>query len=66
MIDNCPLVPNPNQADFDHDGIGDVCDSTTGPPTNKDQCKNGGWQLFNSPRMFKNQGDCIQYVNTGK
>ena len=37
-----------------------------GPPTNKDQCKNGGWQTFNVPRKFKNQGDCIQFVNTGK
>lgn len=37
-----------------------------GPPTNKDQCKNGGWMTFNTPRTFKNQGDCIQYVNTGK
>ncbi len=37
-----------------------------GPPTNKDQCKNDGWKLFNVPRTFKNQGDCIQYVNTGK
>jgi hypothetical protein len=34
-------------------------------PTGKDQCKNGGWQQFNSP-TFKNQGDCIQFVNTGK
>lgn len=39
---------------------------TVGPPTNKDQCKNGGWQTFNTPRRFKNQGDCIQFVNTGK
>lgn len=34
----------------------------------KDQCKNGGWR--NVQRAdgsgFKNQGDCIQYVNTGK
>jgi hypothetical protein len=37
-----------------------------GPPTNANQCKNGGWQTFNTPRSFKNQGDCIQYVNTGK
>jgi hypothetical protein len=37
-------------------------------PLNKDECKNGGWQELTrqdgSP--FKNQGDCIQYVNTGK
>ena len=37
-----------------------------GPPTNKDQCKNDGWKAFNTPHTFKNQGDCIQYVNTGK
>ncbi len=37
-----------------------------GPPTNKDQCKKGGWQTFNTPHTFKNQGDCIQFVNTGK
>jgi len=37
-----------------------------GPPTSKDQCKNGGWQAFNVPGAFKNQGDCIQFVNTGK
>lgn len=36
--------------------------------TNKDQCKSGGYlnvkRADGSP--FKNQGDCIQYVNTGK
>jgi nitrous oxidase accessory protein NosD len=36
-----------------------------GPPTNANQCKNDGWKTFNTPRTFKNQGDCIQYVNTG-
>jgi hypothetical protein len=34
-------------------------------PTNKDQCMNDGWQTFTNP-TFKNQGDCIQFVNTGK
>jgi uncharacterized delta-60 repeat protein len=37
-----------------------------GPPTNKEECKRGGWRTFNIPRDFKNQGDCIQFVNTGK
>ncbi len=64
--DNCPLVFNPDQADFDLDGIGDTCDAQTGPPRNKEQCKNGGWMRFDFPRTFSNQGDCIQFVNTGK
>lgn len=64
-IDNCPFVANLDQADADQDGIGNACDAQTGPPT-KDQCKNGGWQFFNYPRTFNNQGDCIQFVNTGK
>lgn len=39
--------------------------ATNPPPTSKEQCKNGGWATFNNP-TFSNQGDCIQYVNTGK
>lgn len=31
-------------------------------PTNKDQCKKGGWQSFG---VFKNQGDCVSFVATG-
>jgi hypothetical protein len=64
--DNCPLSFNPDQADFDLDGIGDTCDTQTGPAKNKEQCKNNGWMRFNFPRTFKNQGDCIKFVNTGK
>jgi hypothetical protein len=43
--------------DEDGDGIPD-----TAPPTNKDQCKKDGWKSFNNP-TFKNQGDCVSYVN---
>ena len=41
---------------------------TNSVPTNKDQCKDGGWQSLvrSNGASFKNQGDCIQYVNTGK
>jgi len=31
-------------------------------PTNKNLCKEGGWQAFG----FRNQGQCIRFVNTGK
>jgi Periplasmic copper-binding protein (NosD) len=36
-----------------------------GPPLPlvKSQCMNGGWRNYAG---FKNQGDCIQFVNTGK
>jgi sugar lactone lactonase YvrE len=31
-------------------------------PTSKEDCKNGGWRNF---PQFKNQGDCIKFVNQG-
>jgi hypothetical protein len=36
--------------------------------TTKEQCMNGGWQNVKQAdgSSFKNQGDCIQYVNTDK
>jgi hypothetical protein len=37
-------------------------------PTDKNQCKNGGWMTMGRPdgTPFKNQGDCVSFVNTGK
>lgn len=39
--DNCPLVPNTDQADFDNDGQGDACDADVdgdGVNDAEDQC----------------------------
>jgi hypothetical protein len=30
-------------------------------PTNKEECKNGGWRTFG---VFKNQGNCVSFVAT--
>jgi|GEM_PF-574589 hypothetical protein len=40
--DNCPLTPNPTQADQDNDGIGDVCDDSDGDGLmdSEDACPN--------------------------
>lgn len=37
-------------------------------PVSKEQCKDGGWKTFTRAdgTAFKNQGDCVSYVNTGK
>ena len=45
-------------------GVGDIA-FTLLLPSDKEQCKKGGWAT-NFPFSFKNQGDCIQFVNTGK
>ncbi|MEP6977507.1 MAG: hypothetical protein ABI948_05585 [Thermoleophilia bacterium] len=39
-----------------------------GHPATKNDCKNGGWMNFvkNDGSAFKNQGDCVSYVNNGK
>ena len=37
-------------------------------PTNATACKSGGWRHLHrfDGSTFKNQGDCVQYVNTGR
>lgn len=57
-------------------GIGDLAGEKGGvvviadanPPVTKNDCKNGGWQSRTNGlgQPFPNQGQCIQYFNTGK
>ena len=66
VSDNCPGVGNPDQIDVDFDSVGDACDAEIGPPFAEVQCKNDGFRFFNVPRVFRNQGDCMRFVKTGK
>jgi hypothetical protein len=33
-----------------------------GPPSSKQECKKGGWRKYKNP-SFKNQGQCVKFVN---
>jgi len=54
-IDNCPLVYNPDQLDFNNDGIGDACD---GVNLNEDHVFE--WNIY--PNPFKNY-TTIKFTN---
>ena len=44
------------------------CDWGRLTPTNRDECKRGGWQRYNSPNFqrFRNQGQCVSWVNASQ
>ena len=53
-LDQFPTLGNDSYAAHWHVGISD--------PETKDDCKNGGWEDYG----FRNQGQCIRFVNTGQ
>ncbi len=68
-----PVSGDPSWAVFADDaGLWTVSDVHLGEQQaargNKDDCKKGGWKGLERAdgSSFKNQGDCIQYMNTGK
>lgn len=56
--DACPLVAGAGTAN------GCPGPAPVGPPVNKDECKQDGWKAFDTPRTFKNQGDCVSFVES--
>ncbi len=42
-----------------------LIEAPIGTPTDMEQCKKGGWMTFNNPE-FKNQGQCVSYVQSNK
>ena len=72
---------DPCDADDDNDGVPDGSDQCANTPPGstvtpsgcpvalkKEQCMNNGWKTLvrANGTSFKNQGDCVQYTNTGK
>ena len=51
-----------NGDDENGDETDDNDEEQADDPSSIDECKNGGWEAFG----FRNQGQCVRYVNTGK
>lgn len=68
LTNQCWFDSDPQSSTFGQSYIPAAKFFASNPPSNKDQCKGDGWKTFTRAdgSTFKNQGDCIQYANTGK
>jgi parallel beta-helix repeat protein len=55
--DNCPFVYNPDQADYDNNLAGDVCDYTNISSCDNDPNSTGVWKLTNDLNII--DSDCL-------
>ena len=46
--------------------ISQATEQLCGVPASEEECKGGGWMQFNHPHVFASQGDCLQFVITGR
>jgi hypothetical protein len=54
-------IVTPGEAYLDDISVNGEVVGDPASPTDKNQCKNGGWRNFINP-PFKNQGQCVSYV----